>query len=391
MRIYFFAVKIWIPLETLSHNDILSLNSAIGEIYAARDLESFYRSVFSSVQEIIPSETTSFNDTILNPAPRLLNSINASQYHSNVVNKLLPVLNAHIHEHPFVPHILSDNVIKTTDFVTMSQFKGLAIYNEYYRHLDVETQINLTIPVSQDKARIFTLSRKDPDFSEMDRLILTLLRPHLINAFRNVTELSRIRLERDLLQKCAESETQGAILLQSDGTMLCISPFAREMIKRYFDAALVEGDTLPDILLQWFRVEANPPSPSFAKGGNLKSPTLKKGDSGGFSKRVEREPLTVEKGDRCLKIKLLKDFITGDYMLVMTEKDGSSILQNLQGYGLSCREAEVLMWLSKGKTNVEIAIILVISKRTVEKHLEHILVKLGVETRAAAAAVINLG
>lgn len=362
-------------METLSHNDILSLNSAIGEIYSARDLESFYRSVFSSVQEIIPSETTSFNDTILNPAPRLLNSINASQYHSNVVNKLLPVLNAHIHEHPFVPHILSDNVIKTTDFVTMSQFKGLAVYNEYYRHLDVETQINVTIPLSHDKARIFTLSRKDPDFSEMDRLILTLLRPHLINAFRNVTELSRIRLERDLLQKWAESETQGAILLQSDGTMLCISPFAREMIKRYFDAALEEGDTLPEILLQWFRVEANPPSPSFAKRGKIN--------------RVEREPLTVEKGDRCLKIKLLKDFTTGDYMLVMTEKDASLILQNLQGYGLSCREAEVLMWLSKGKTNVEIAIILGMGKRTVEKHLEHIFVKLGVETRAAAAAMIQ--
>ena len=145
--------------------------------------------------------------------------------------------------------------------------------------------------------------------------------------------------------------------------------------KRYFDAALVEGDILPEILLQWFRVEANHPSPPLKKGG--------------FPKRVEREPLTVEKGDRCLKIKLLKDFTTGDYMLVMTEKDVSLISQNLQGYGLSCRETEVLIWLSKGKTNVEIAIILVMSKRTVEKHLEHIFVKLGVETRAAAAAMMQ--
>lgn len=365
-------------METLSHNDILALNRVVGEIYAARDMESFYRSVFSSVQEIVASELRSFSEVVLNPIPRFLNGIIGSQEHNHLFRKLLPALNTHLHEHPLTPHALNENVIKTTDFATASQFKGLAIYNEYYRYLDVETQINLTIPVSQEKVTIFTLSRKSPDFSERDRLILTLLRPHLINAFRNVTELGRIILERDLLQKGAEAERQGAVLFQSDGMILCISPFAKEMLERYFDAALVEGDTLPGRLMQWFKAEANPPSPPF-----------KKGDSGGFLKQVEREPLTIEKEDRCLKIKLLNDFSTGDYILVMTEKDASLILQNLQGYGLSCRETEVLKWLSQGKSNLVIAIILGMSKRTVDKHLEHIFAKLGVETRAAAAAVMN--
>ena len=52
--------------------------------------------------------------------------------------------------------------------------------------------------------------------------------------------------------------------------------------------------------------------------------------------------------------------------------------------GLTPREAEVLFWLSEGKTNAEIGIILDSSRRTVEKHVEHILDKLGVENRAAA-------
>lgn len=51
------------------------------------------------------------------------------------------------------------------------------------------------------------------------------------------------------------------------------------------------------------------------------------------------------------------------------------------------RETEVLSWLSKGKTNRDIADILGMSPRTVNKHLEHIFEKLGVETRTAAAAV----
>jgi DNA-binding response OmpR family regulator len=53
---------------------------------------------------------------------------------------------------------------------------------------------------------------------------------------------------------------------------------------------------------------------------------------------------------------------------------------------LTSRESEVLRWLSCGKSNREIGEILGISPRTVNKHLEQIFVKLGVENRAAAAA-----
>ena len=55
--------------------------------------------------------------------------------------------------------------------------------------------------------------------------------------------------------------------------------------------------------------------------------------------------------------------------------------------GLTAREGEVLSWLSKGKTNRDIAQILGLSPRTVDKHLEQIYSKLGVENRTAAAAI----
>jgi DNA-binding NarL/FixJ family response regulator len=54
--------------------------------------------------------------------------------------------------------------------------------------------------------------------------------------------------------------------------------------------------------------------------------------------------------------------------------------------GVTLREADVLLWLSRGKTNREIGQILDISPRTVNKHLEQVFVKLGVENRASAAA-----
>lgn len=54
---------------------------------------------------------------------------------------------------------------------------------------------------------------------------------------------------------------------------------------------------------------------------------------------------------------------------------------------LTTRESQVLFWLAKGKTNREVAQILEMSPRTVNKHLEQIYPKLGVENRTSAAAV----
>ncbi len=51
---------------------------------------------------------------------------------------------------------------------------------------------------------------------------------------------------------------------------------------------------------------------------------------------------------------------------------------------LTLREGDVMRWLACGKTDTEIAALLSISPRTVQKHLEHVYVKLGVETRTAA-------
>ena|SRR6516165_5780596 len=61
--------------------------------------------------------------------------------------------------------------------------------------------------------------------------------------------------------------------------------------------------------------------------------------------------------------------------------------QPLRALGLTTREAEVLLWISQGKRNGEIAAILETSKRTVDKHAQRIFCKLMVETRTAAAII----
>jgi DNA-binding CsgD family transcriptional regulator len=56
-----------------------------------------------------------------------------------------------------------------------------------------------------------------------------------------------------------------------------------------------------------------------------------------------------------------------------------------QQFGLTQRESEVLLWIGRGKSNKDIGDILGLSPRTVNKHLEQVYAKLGVENRASAA------
>ncbi|MDF2366829.1 DNA-binding response regulator [Sneathiella sp.] len=58
-------------------------------------------------------------------------------------------------------------------------------------------------------------------------------------------------------------------------------------------------------------------------------------------------------------------------------------------FSLTAREAEILIWLSRGKTNRDIGDILSISARTVNKHLEQIFQKLGVDNRTSAAVITD--
>lgn len=79
----------------------------------------------------------------------------------------------------------------------------------------------------------------------------------------------------------------------------------------------------------------------------------------------------------------------GDEILVRVAEESASEDASFlkEKLGLTAREAEVLLWIARGKSNRDIGQILGMSPRTVNKHLEQIYVKLGVENRAAAAAI----
>lgn len=87
-----------------------------------------------------------------------------------------------------------------------------------------------------------------------------------------------------------------------------------------------------------------------------------------------------------LTLSLLGTIGADEYLFRLTSANRQSEDEILrQSFGLTHRESEVLLWIAKGKANRDIGEILGLSSRTVNKHLEQIYAKLGVENRASAA------
>jgi DNA-binding CsgD family transcriptional regulator len=103
------------------------------------------------------------------------------------------------------------------------------------------------------------------------------------------------------------------------------------------------------------------------------------------------DTIVVVAHDLKIRFRLLSRVSDDEILLVMQqaepveiERAGISKLETR--LGLTSREAEVLYWLSNGKANRDIAEILGISYCTVDKHLEHLFTKVGVESRSSAVA-----
>ncbi len=97
--------------------------------------------------------------------------------------------------------------------------------------------------------------------------------------------------------------------------------------------------------------------------------------------------LTLNAPAQLLKVSFLGKAGSNEYLLRLKHEDNDNESANLKSHwNLTKREAEVLFWILKGKTNREIGQILGTSPRTINKHSEQIYKKLEVENRTSAAA-----
>tara|TARA_R110002072_G_scaffold112331_4_gene241373 strand:+ start:25190 stop:26107 length:918 start_codon:yes stop_codon:yes gene_type:complete len=100
----------------------------------------------------------------------------------------------------------------------------------------------------------------------------------------------------------------------------------------------------------------------------------------------KEKELTVQTPVKELHLKYIGQTGNDEYLLRIIDPERPCEVEILKDkFKVTTREAEVLLWISKGKTNREIGTILSMSPRTVNKHLEQIFSKLEVDNRTSAA------
>jgi DNA-binding CsgD family transcriptional regulator len=346
----------------LGSRDLRATLDFLRNTYALRDLKAFEAHILSTLPSVVASEHASYNE--INPRAGHYSGISAPP----VAPRLLEAFTRHMPEHPLIAHYArtaDGRTLKISDFLSAQRFHRLGLYSEFFRQMRIEHQIAFVLPAPPPLVVGVALNRRRPDFSERDRLVLNLLRPHLIQAYRNAEAVTRLQQEVTLVER-GIAELGGAIvLLHSDGRVREMTPLARQWLSRYFQHPSPRGNGLPEALVRWVKQQER----LLADQDDVPSP---------------QQSLVVTRDPRRLIARLL---VSSDRKLLLMEEQGVPEPHGLEALGLTRREAEVLAWVSQGKTNAEVAIILGTRRRTVSKQLEHIYQKLGVETRTAAAAL----
>jgi DNA-binding response OmpR family regulator/DNA-binding CsgD family transcriptional regulator len=183
--------------------------------------------------------------------------------------------------------------------------------------------------------------------------MLARIRVHLANA--RLTQSARAALD-----------VSGRFLLavSGQGKIMWSTPQAQKLLSDNLAAATEDELVLPDAMLQWLEQAQK------AKTGS-KTPAM-----ASFPNNEQ------------LRLQYMGKLGPNEFLLRLAKESGTNLPAEFSSeLGLTTREGEVLSWLSKGKTNRDIAQILGLSPRTVDKHLEQIYAKLGVENRTAAAAI----
>lgn len=251
--------------------------------------------------------------------------------------------------------------------MTAAQLRHYRATDPFLRRLGARHQTGLFFEAGAGVVTVVLLVRSERDFTDRQRALLDRLRPHLIQAFGNAASLTRLSRDLDGLIAMLEGPTSSVIVLSENGRVKRWTGQGRRWIMRYcrtpFPAA---ADRLPECFAAWYRRQLA----LVSRGTLAPSP---------------RDPLVVEKEGRQLTVQLIPDRFRDEHLLLLNEKGRDAGWCTPDACGLTPRESEVLAWVAKGKTNAEVAAILEVSGRTVQKHLEHIYQKLGVETRTTAA------
>lgn len=324
--------------------------------FVRRSLAEIPRLVASELTTLSACDLTNGRRTVVSDPPDAISAADAACF------------NRHFHTHPLVRYHSAHpdgGAQRISDALSGHEFRHSALFNDYYRHLGIDSVIAVPLYVDNRRLVSLVLNRKRRDFSARDRALLDVIRRPLAAMYRHSLQLADALVALGELRAGLESHGWAAIAVDAQRRLAGLAPRATALLASWWPAAsLLAGAVLPPPIDAWLRRADRSPG---AAGGSAIS------------------PLVLTRAGRRLTLRWCPDPNSPDARMIFVRESGAVPSgDQFQNVTLTPREGEVLGWVAAGKTNGDIAAILGASVRTIEKHLEHVFAKLGVETRTAA-------
>ena len=341
----------------LSPLDYDLLLGCIRELHSFQDLSTLRLWLLEEAfPRLVSSDWYSYNEVDLQSPQK---SLSVLRPEVEIFAALSPRFAALAHQHPVITRQMNKqdlSVRKISDFLSRESYHQLELYTDVYRPLRVEYQISAALETRRTQITAFALSRHSRDYSERDRAMLEHVRGQLLVALRNLRAAEQMCQTITDTVLAMDQHSLATLTVSREGQILGHTGAALEWI-----GPCPQGQ-LPSNVLNWSRRRLAP-------SGNLK---------------LEDPPLLLIRADGELSIRVVPSSSRSGRMVLSLRRDPSCAwLKNSAALNLSPRQTEVACWISEGKTNADIATILGISPRTVHKHVEHILERMGVESRVA--------
>lgn len=354
-------------MEHLTEKDLRQLSEFLRELYQLRSHDEFTTHLVAALPSITKGEFTSYNEFHSNGKEGVVKS-DQLPYIPNP-KFYAEILNRYAKQHPFLTHLKrtkDGSARMLSDFLAIREFRQTPLYNEFYKPLHIPYFAVMALSVNQHTTITLSRHQDGREFSEKTRTTLNTIRPHVLQGFRNALAITHLQDQLAGLNQAMEDARQALLAVTPEGRIKWATPSAYVRMREYGFRVRNGSDWLPSRLREWMIHQQR----------QLDSPA---------EVATPMSPLKITCGTASLSIRLVRN---GSQSLLLLEEQRSSLdRQGLHALGLTMRETEILDWVAQGKTNPEIGTILGISPRTVQKHLERIYVRLGLENRHAAIRV----
>lgn len=338
-------------------SDWKAINGCLQRLYSVLDSEKHLKLMLEVLNDLVPADSLAINITDIHP-PHAASFVDLPENNASLEQKAL--IGRYIHESPFAPYYLATldtNWKMTTDFMPVEEFHKTNLHRLALGPIGANQQIFSVLGMLEGRIYSIVLNRTHRGFDEREREILNTIQPHLVSGFVNAAAHGQTQNSLKKVKAAMETAPGAYGYFDPDGRVAWLQERAGHWLQEFFpDEARVDGDVPPSIRQLVNRSSENQKAPQTLEregATELLIVCLGASPMNGWVMRLDRKPKTLP-----------------PYFHPLPQ--------------LSERKNEVLKWMVEGKRNSEIAIILNLSPRTVEYHVQEILKELAVENRATA-------